>query len=463
MKAQSVQYYFGNLHAHTGFSDGNKDSALSHAWSPADAYAYAKKSLHFDFLGIAEHNHYSAPKNPGFKKQNYQVGLLMANTATQNGKFAALFGMEWGVSSAFNGHVIIYGFPQLIGWEPSVPGVSGNNYEVFNDKNDYDALFKKVIGQTACFAYLAHPNFTNYSSNGSADGSLANGSYIADYDSAIVGVPLRSGLAFSTDSMYRDFPLGDYFSYYKKMLFLGYHVGIGYDHDNHYTTFGRNNAGRLVVLSTELSPAAIVSAIKQRRFYGSDDWNAKIDFRLNGKLMGSIVNGAHYPDLGVMHADDDGEMADSIKIWKGTKNEGYLWAEVIHTALNSNVLAYTDSAVSLGKEYYYFVEIKQKDGDWIVTSPIWFKALAPLGAARRVTEIDLRVFPNPTDNVLRVCTSNYDRYRIEITTLCGEVLLVRDFNAYSTDLSVTHLPAGAYMLNLYASNGLIERRVVLRL
>src|SRR4051812_45161031 len=131
LSSQPIQYYFGNLHAHTAFSDGNKDSLSSGVGRPDASYAYAKLSNDFDFLGISEHNHYSSLHNPGFKLPRYQAGLTMANTANQNGSFLALFGMEYGISSGHNGHVIVYGFNELIGWETNVGGQNGNNYSIY--------------------------------------------------------------------------------------------------------------------------------------------------------------------------------------------------------------------------------------------------------------------------------------------------------------------------------------------
>src|SRR5690349_6872505 len=81
--SQPYNYYFGNLHAHTGLSDGSKDSLNSGVSKPDGAYLYAKLSQDFDFLVISEHNHYSANNNPGFKRPSYQVGLNMANAANQ--------------------------------------------------------------------------------------------------------------------------------------------------------------------------------------------------------------------------------------------------------------------------------------------------------------------------------------------------------------------------------------------
>ncbi|HSI89577.1 MAG TPA: hypothetical protein VK927_00600, partial [Adhaeribacter sp.] len=60
---------------------------------PFQNYVYANGSLHFDFLGISEHNHSGA----GMQKVNYKKGLRQADSATVNGQFVALYGMEWGV------------------------------------------------------------------------------------------------------------------------------------------------------------------------------------------------------------------------------------------------------------------------------------------------------------------------------------------------------------------------------
>ena len=370
--AQTYQYYFGNIHAHTAFSDGNKDSSSSGVNSPAGSYEYAKQSQDFDFLGISEHNHYSSKSNPGFKRPLYQQGLDMADAANEDGTFVTLFGMEYGVSSQYNGHVLVYGINKLLGWEESVPGVTGANYDVYNAKTDYAGLFAKVNKTPGAFCYLAHPSFDDFSGDGTWNTALANAPYNASFDSAIVGMPLRSGLATNSNASYSDYPQGNYFNYYKKMLYQGYHLGIGYDHDNHYTNFGRGNGGRLVILATSLTKASFFDAIQKMRFYGSDDRNAEITFECSGAVMGSITGGTAYPSINLVHNDPDGELADTMRIWRGVRNSGGLWAEIIKSATGINTLAYTDDHMMSDNEYYYFGEIRQKDGQWIVTSPVWY-------------------------------------------------------------------------------------------
>lgn len=453
--AQTVNYYFGNLHAHTGLSDGSKDSLVSGVSRPDGAYAYAKLSQDFDFLGISEHNHYSANNNPGFKLPGYQVGLNMAAAATQEGTFLALFGMEYGVSSTCNGHVLIYGFNQLLGWEPG-------NYDIYNAKTDYDGLFRKVKNNPAAFAYLAHPGFSDYTTNGSVSTALAYAPYNAAYDSAIVGMPLRSGLAFSTASDYGDYSQGNYFDYFKKLLSKGYHLGIGYDHDNHYTNFGRSNGGRLVVLAPSLTKPHLFYAMQHMHFYGSDDSNAKVSFLLNGSIMGSVMGGSVYPTLKVTHNDGNGEQADSIKIWKGANDGSGQLPVVIHTALGSNAAAYTDHSLSLGIEYYYFSEVKQADGHWIVTSPVWYKLLSlPASAADHTTETGLHMFPNPVSGHLSISLPEPDQYSVSMYDVCGRPVCAAVFSGRETGLDLSGLAKGVYSLTVRGAKAAATRKLVI--
>ena len=460
VSGQSYNHYFGNLHAHTAFSDGNKDSVSSGVGRPDASYAYAKLSNDFDFLGISEHNHYSNNHNPGFKLPLYQVGLNMADAANQDGTFLALFGMEYGVSSQYNGHVIIYGFNQLLGWETSVPGVTGNNYDVFNAKTDYDALFKKVKNNPNAFCYLAHPDFTDYTLDGSYATALANAPYNATYDSAIVGMPLRSGLATSTANNYADYSLGNYFNYYKKLLYQGYHLGIGYDHDNHYTNFGRSNGGRLVILAPSLTRANLTSAMQNMRFYGSDDSNAKVDFNLGGNTMGSILNGSIYPTFNVTHNDQDGEQADTIKIWRGNKNSGGLWAEIVHITTQNNTTSFTDLNIVSGKEYYYFAEIKQGDNQWIMTSPIWYTASSVLSLNEDSKKLHFTYFPNPVSKTLSISFSVQEEVLVSILDISGRSVLAKNFQGQDCVIDLSRINEGIYTLQIKNESSLVSKKLI---
>lgn len=436
--AQTLNYYFGNLHAHTAYSDGNKDAATSGVSTPSASYAYAKLSQNFDFLGISEHNHYSNG-SVGMKLQYYAQGLAQAAAAT-TGTFLCMYGMEWGVSSTGNGHVIIYGFNQLIGWESESWGA---NYDIYNAKTDYYGLFSKVRNNSGAFCYLAHPYWTDFD-------NLSNSPYNLPYDSAIVGVPFRSGIYNSTTTNYTDYPNGNYFDYYKKMLSIGYHIGIGYDHDNHNTTFGRSNGGRLVILSPSLTEANLIDAMRKMHFYGSDDWNCKIDFKINSSIMGDSTSGLTYPTINMIHNDVDGELADSIKIWSGVEGSG-IDPTVLTYVKASNTLSFTDNTMAPGSNKYYFVEVIQNDGDRIIGSPIWYRVSNLVGITEQKNNFTFLMAPNPVHTLLYLSTDLKDDYTVDIVDVSGKLIYSEKFNTPNSKISTEQFAAGFYTVKI--SNG----------
>jgi hypothetical protein len=139
----TYNYYFGTLHAHSDYSDGNQDHP---GYTPADDYNYAMTAQCMDFLGISEHNHFSSADNPGNTIANYHKGSVQADSfTTVHPNFLALYGMEWGVISG-GGHVVVYGdgMNQLFGWESGNGGWGPtDNYDVYVPKSVY-------TGSTGC-------------------------------------------------------------------------------------------------------------------------------------------------------------------------------------------------------------------------------------------------------------------------------------------------------------------------
>lgn len=356
-------FYFGNLHSHTAYSDGNKDSASTGYKTPGSSYSYAKGSYQMNFLGIAEHNHFSSNNNPGMHVADYAKGLFQADTANHDGSFVCMFGMEWGVIDN-GGHIVTYGIPGLVGWESGSGGWGpSNNYTIFCAKNDYTNFWKLVNAYPNAFCTLAHPQDFDYN-------NLIEGTYNASADSAVVGIAVRSGAAFSTTTDYSDAAPSSYQSVYYNALAKGYHVGPNCDQDNHYTNFGRTNHIRTVVLAKSLKRDSITAAYKANRFYASDDWNTQINFTINGSFMGSDITSATNSAIQVTVTDPDaGDDVSRIDIYYGVPGSGSN-PTILRTATLTNILNYTHTT-ALNDKFYYFARIIQKDGDFIYTAPIW--------------------------------------------------------------------------------------------
>jgi hypothetical protein len=455
-QAQTLNYYFGNLHAHTSYSDGNRDSLSSSISGPAESYAYAKLSNDFDFLGISEHNHYSTVKNPGFKKPLYQRGRRIADSLNQENQFLCLFGMEYGVSSNNNGHVLIYNYDSLIGWESNVGGQTGPNYEVFNGRSDYGALFRKIARKPGAYCFLAHPYWTDFTTLGTDSSAIAYAPYDAGFDSAIVGMPLRSGNAFSVFDDYSDYSPLNYFNYYKKLLHQGYHLGIGYDHDNHYSNFGRSNGGRLATLMPSLTRSNFNAAIRGMHFYGSDDANAKLEFSMYQHIMGDQVLDNRYPFINVKHSDPDGEQADTIRIWKGYTTSA-AWAFTVQTVTNTDVTTYYDLSIVPGREYFYFVELRQKDGQWMVSSPIWYRATASLSVNKVALLEHTQVNWQSESGLLQVACPT--KFEMNLRDVNGQSLLHKELDGSETTWNLNELPKGIYVLDIRTDEGSLIKKL----
>lgn len=361
------QVYFGNLHSHSDYSDGNKDNP---GYTPADDYLFAMGAQCMDFLGISEHNHYSFNNNPGTLKSNYHLGSQQANNFSQNHpNFLALYGMEWGVISG-GGHVVVYGdnMDELFGWETNVGGVPGNNYDVYVAKNDYtgaNGLFKTINDRIAknTFATLAHPDFTDF-------GDIAN-TYNAVADDAIVGTAVASGPAFSSNTTYGNPPTSMYYlPYYQIMLSRGYHLGPLIDHDNHNTTFGKTSYTRTAVVAPALTKTDIIKAMRNMNFYATEDCDSKLDFSINTKMMGSQFADRYAPVINISLSDATNSTSNAvITLMHGAPGSG-----IIATAIYSvtgNTLTYTDINLPDGFTGYYYADITNGSSR-IISAPIWY-------------------------------------------------------------------------------------------
>jgi hypothetical protein len=361
-------YYFGNLHSHSDYSDGNQDHP---GFKPTDDWNYALGSQGMDFLGISEHNHFSSANNPGTTLANYHSGIAEMNAFNAaHPNFVALYGMEWGVISG-GGHVVVYGdnMGKLFGWESNVGGTTGANYDVFVPKSVYTGptgLFKTINDYIAnnTFATLAHPNNADYN-------NLSNVNYDVVADNAIVGTAVESGPSSSTNTTYSN-PASSmsYLWYYQKLLSKGYHLGPVIDHDNHKTTFGRTTAARTAVLAPSLNASELVKAVREMRFYSTEDIDAKVDFTVNARVMGSVFTDRNAPSISVSLSDATTNTSNAvIRIMFGVPGSGILPVKVDSVIGNSMNFVHND--LPNNSTGYYYADITNGTAR-IITSPIWY-------------------------------------------------------------------------------------------
>ena len=88
--ADEYSIYFGNLHAHTSYSDGKL--------TPYEADVYARDVAKLDFQAITDHEERMMPES---HPDTWTKEKEQADQVNEDGKFVAIAGYEWG-SPIFN-------------------------------------------------------------------------------------------------------------------------------------------------------------------------------------------------------------------------------------------------------------------------------------------------------------------------------------------------------------------------
>ncbi len=312
----SYNFYFANIHAHTGFSDGRG--------TPAEAYSYAKKYVNVQ--GLTDHAYYFRQTVNGMDKL-----FLTKSTAqqiTENGKFVALWGFEW---TGGVGHINVYGT------------------EKWTDRNESDlkALYKWIV-QNNALAQFNHP--------GATYGNFYDFDYDLEADQYINLIEVGNGNTSNrtiTKEMY---------SNYKLALNKGWHVGATANQDNHRDNWGSANDTRTVIVADSLTYESIMDALKNRRVYASEDKTAKVTFKCNGQWMGSILKDATQLVFEIELQDDEPFLEATLVSQSG---------DVKSWKINSNQFKTQYTCEPTDGYEWYFLYVIQKDYDEIITAPIW--------------------------------------------------------------------------------------------
>jgi hypothetical protein len=347
--------FFGNTHAHSEYSDGNRGNDPSFL-DAASGFRYARDIGGLDWLIMSEHNHATA----GMDIANYQLAVGEAATVNaESPNFTALLGMEWGTIST-GGHVITVS-DNLWGWEPG-------NFDIFVDRGDYNGAFNQANTE-GTFIELAHPSTSHFD-------NIFNLPYNSVWDQAISLVAIKSGPAFAEATDFSNPSSSTFQTRYRDLLLKGYHVGPTGDQDTHFTNWGLANEQRTAVLATSNSRTAILDALKAGRTYAIEDRNIVVTYSAtfgsgNFEIADTITaQQGSTITFNVSVSDPDGEATQQIELRNGTI--GGSSVSTI-TSSSSETLSFNVTANGSGTEFYY-LRITQADGQRVWTAPIWVNA-----------------------------------------------------------------------------------------
>ncbi|NMO96735.1 CehA/McbA family metallohydrolase [Paenibacillus lemnae] len=322
--------YFGNLHSHTGFSDG--------IGVPEYAYDYARYTAGLDFLAITEHSNLYDHYLEWEKSRKWVDIQKIADNKTEDGAFLALFGAETTWYNQF-GHMNTYNMDFFI-----------NTYETeYNDIPTYYDLLKQYPDS------IQQWNHPWSCGNRHLDGFDP---YDAELDEVMHMIEINPIESKELGGLY----------YYVMALDKGWHVAPVGSQDNHHGQWGTQNTLRTGLLVDQLTREHFYDAVRHQRVYFTSALHLKVWFKVNDSIMGSRIQKTDQLDL-------------DIRAMYGKETEGQIvkaeiigeQGKVIHSVdvQDSNHIHYKVSLPS--SERYYFVKIYQNDGEFAATAPVWIE------------------------------------------------------------------------------------------
>lgn len=372
---QTLRVFFGNLHSHTSFSDGRG--------TPQVAYPHARDVAGLDFLAITEHNHRVnvGPLGSNHALYNGPAATSLIRSAQQfneDGRFVAIFGQEFSTIGSGN-HANVFEVLDVID-DTQVP--SGEWGTLLNtwipshlDATGQPALMllnHPAISDSPSAREYGRDDFNNLAAWRAALDARAELINIINgpsHDSAAPGQPSESE--------------------FRRYLDLGFHLGPTADQDNHRLNWGSAAETRTAVIAPSLSKAAIMTALRARQVYASEDRNLMVVPTIGGALIGTRVTGAAVPAVGsalpiVVNLRDADEpnalyrievLADQIG---GTDDANVVLPPVTRQGDGALTIA---GMTYDGGDQYVFLRITQttpedddfEEGDHVWTAPVWFE------------------------------------------------------------------------------------------
>ncbi len=331
--ASEMNLYSGELHAHTGDSDGQE--------TVKEAYAYARDVAKLDFFSVTDHSN-------SFSNSVYQ-SKHQSNADNYNdpGSFVALFGYEQTYNAAtYYGHLNTINYTSLT----TRSTLLKNYYAMMAKRADSIVMFN-------------HPGYTW--------GNFCEYEFWSEEFDKVVNLAEIKGKGYDVE--------------YALCLTKGWHVSPLYNEDNHSANWGGAYEYCGYALAPSLTRQNIIEAFQKNRTYTTTDKTLKIYYKINDEWMGSRLNN---PDKLKVSIDLSTEKAiglgtvsligeDNIVVAKQNlgRAKKYTWE------------------FEIDPEYdYYYVKV-HCDSTWCVTAPIWIENREEL----TVTSIEQALVTNAVD------------------------------------------------------------------
>lgn len=418
------KYYFGQLHAHTNYSDG--------AGTPDQALTYAQNVEQIDFLALTDHSNYfdsstnlgtfdnansgtASTVDPTMSKWAYYKSIFEKYTTSD---FLALYGFEMTWSGQY-GHINTFGSDGFV--SRNNPALSAKNGDGLK------AYYELLKGQTGTISQFNHP--------GATFGTFQDfGYYDVAIDNKINLIEVGNGEGPVRGSGY--FPS---YQYYTQALDKGWHLAPTNGQDNHKGKWGDANTSRTVIIADSLTKEALFEAVDNLQVYATEDNNFELYYTANNMPMGTIFTTD--PDkLDILVELNDPDAADVIGKVSVIVDGGI----VAHTeTINTNS---GKMAVTLSNDYsYYYIKVEQGDGDIIVSAPVWTGEVTQVGINELTKDTSMDIKGETTK--LSASLYNFEASDLQLTKVS---VYVNDVLLESLTTGLPSVKAGTEMDYVYS-------------
>lgn len=336
-----MKLYSGEAHSHTSLSDG--------ILMPKDAFEFVQENTSLDYFGTAEHdvtfdissgNDYLASYKDSYSEE-YKISREAHDEYNRN-DFVTIPGIEvtWYDQA---GHLNLYNTE----WFPRTYGKGATGQFGMGDlKYDLPTFYARLAEDPNALVQFNHPD-----AGGKGD-FFSFKHFNEDIDANITLF---------------EYKVASYFNTYINALNKGWHLSPTYAGDEHKGKWGASNPALTSLWTDDFTRKGVLDAWANRRTYASFDENFQLAFSANGQMMGSILpETTKELALNIELRDPDTE--DSIEKVTIYKNNGAIVKEYANLKTNEFV---KEEKISSSNGDYYFVRVFQKDGDEIISAPIW--------------------------------------------------------------------------------------------
>ena len=308
-----MNLYSGELHAHTGDSDGQSTVEA--------AYKYARDVAKLDFFSVTDHSN-------SFKNEVYQTKhQTNADSYNDPGTFVALYGYEQTYNNA-----TYYGHLNTI------------NYGSLTTRSSKLKKYYDIMSQDAnAIVMFNHPGYKW--------GNFCEYEFWSEEFDKVVNLTEIKGKSYDGE--------------YALSLTKGWHVSPLYNEDNHSANWGNAYEYCGYALAPALTRQNIIEAFQKNRTYTTTDKTLKIYYKINDEWMGSRLNN---PDKLKVSIDLQTAKAQGLGLVELVAEDN-----IVVASMNLGRTKKYTWEFEIDPHYdYYYVRVSA-DKIWCVTAPIWIE------------------------------------------------------------------------------------------